>query len=281
MNFFRFLRFLLTLSFLLGILISIVKLFRFLRFHSFIRLLGTLSGRTHNACSCSFWVLTSGFLRLVACVVVSLPLCIVVTQIWALSPHPKHRAVTLVFTFVRPTESADQSAPSSRQPVQSSKLPSVSKRPTSETSVLGGPSIPVDLINQVLSVAGSPAAGTGQSLYDLSREFGIDDAYALAVFEKESSFGKYGAGFENHALGNIVCAGYPTCNGRFRAYASWQDGYQDFYRLISQEYVARGLSTVETITPVYAPSSENDTGLYISQVCQSMLAFRSAQSHLI
>ncbi len=212
--------------------------------------------------------------RMIALLTIFLPMSILVAQIWALSPHPPHRAVTLVFSFVRPTQSVDQ-------PVQSSELPSVSKRPTSETSVLGGPSISADLINQVLSVAGSPAAGTGQSLYDLSRESGIDDAYALAVFEKESSFGKYGAGFENHALGNIVCAGYPTCNGRFRAYASWQDGYQDFYRLISQEYVARGLSTVETITPVYAPSSENDTGLYISQVCQSMLAFRSAQSHLI
>jgi hypothetical protein len=42
--------------------------------------------------------------------------------------------------------------------------------------------------------------------------------------------------------------------------------------------VARGLTTVETITPVYAPSSENDTGLYIQQVRQSMQAFRQAQS---
>jgi hypothetical protein len=225
-------------------------------------------------------LIRSGFLRLIACIAVFLPVYIVVAQIWALSPHPKPRAVTLVFSFVKPTESADQFVPSSRQPVQSHELVPV-RRPGSETSVLGGPSLSPNLINQVLSVAGSPAAGTGQALYDLSRESGIDDAYALAVFEKESSFGKYGAGFENHALGNIVCAGYPTCNGRFRWYSSWQDGYQDFYRLISQEYVARGLTTVETITPVYAPSSENDTGLYISQVCQSMLAFRSAQSHLI
>ncbi len=219
-------------------------------------------------------------LRMIALLVVLFPLSMLVAQLWALSPHPRHRAVTLVFSFVKPTQSADQFVPSSRQPVQSHELVPV-RRPGSETSVLGGPSLSPDLINQVLSVAGSPAAGAGQSLYDLSREYRIDDAYALAVFEKESSFGKYGAGFENHALGNIVCAGYPTCNGRFRAYASWQDGYQDFYRLISQEYVARGLSTVETITPVYAPSSENDTGLYISQVCQSMLAFRSAQSHLV
>jgi hypothetical protein len=219
--------------------------------------------------------------RMIALLTIFLPMSILVAQIWALSPHPPHRAVTLVFSFVKPTRSVDRPVQSVDHLVQSSELPSVSKRPTSGTSVLGGPSISADLINQVLSVAGSPAVGTGQSLYDLSRESGIDDAYALAVFEKESSFGKYGAGFENHALGNIVCAGYPTCNGRFRAYASWSAGYADFYRLITTEYVARGLTTVETITPVYAPSSENDTGLYISQVCQSMLAFRSAQSHLI
>jgi hypothetical protein len=134
-------------------------------------------------------------------------------------------------------------------------------------------------MNHILSSAGSPAAGTGQALYDLSVESGIDDAYALAVFEKESSFGKYGAAFENHALGNIVCAGYPTCNGRFRWYPSWLVGEEDFYQLIRGEYVARGLTTVETITPVYAPSSENDTALYVQQVRASLLAFRSAQSH--
>lgn len=225
-----------------------------------------------------FSLVRSGLLRMIACVAVFLPVYIVVAQIWALSPHHSHRAVTLVFSFVRPTESADQSVPSSRQPVQSHELAPVSRRPESGTSVLGGPSLSPDLINQVLSVAGSPAAGTGQALYDLSVQSGIDDAYALAVFQKESSFGRYGAGFEDHALGNIVCAGYPTCNGRFRAYASWSAGYADFYHLITTEYVARGLTTVETITPVYAPSAENDTGLYIQQVCQSMLAFRQAQS---
>ncbi len=223
----------------------------------------------------------SCMLRMIALLTIFLPLSMLVAQIWALSPHPPHRAVTLVFSFVRPTEPTSQSVQSFRQQVQSHELVPVSRKPASGTSVLGGPSLSPDLINQVLSVVGSPAAGTGQSLYDLSRESGIDDAYALAVFEKESSFGLYGAAFENHALGNIVCAGYSTCNGRFRAYASWSEGYADFYHLITTEYVARGLTTVETITPVYAPSSENDTGLYISQVCQSMLAFRSAQSHLI
>jgi hypothetical protein len=220
----------------------------------------------------------SGLLRMIACVAVFLPVCIVVAQIWALSPHPGHRAVTLVFTFVRPTQSADHPVQSPRQPTVPRFLPPVIRSALSGTSVVGGPSLSPDFINQTLALASSPAAGTGQALYDLSRQYQIDDAYALAVFEKESSFGKYGAAFENHALGNIVCAGYPTCNGRFRSYSSWSASYDDFYRLITTEYVTHGLSSVETITPVYAPSSENDTGLYIQQVRQSMLSFRSAQS---
>ena len=213
----------------------------------------------------------SGLLRMIACVVVFLPVCILVARVYTPYSFGSNRALIFGLSFDSPVQSP-------RQPVQSKELPPVSRMPVSGTSVVGGPSLSADLINQVLASAGSPAAGTGQELYDLSVQSGIDDAYALAVFEKESSFGHYGAGFDNHALGNIVCAGYPTCNGRFRWYPSWIAGYEDFYQLVSQEYVARGLSTIEAITPVYAPSSENDTGLYIQQVRQSMLAFRQAQS---
>ena len=219
--------------------------------------------------------------RLIALLVVLLPLSMLGAQIWALSPHPRHRAVTLVFSFVKPTQSTNQSVQSPRQTTLPRIFPPVIRSALSGTSVIGGPSLLPDFLNQTLALASSPAAGTGQALYDLSMQYHIDDAYALAVFQKESSFGKYGAGFENHALGNIVCAGYPTCNGRFRSYASWSAGYDDFYRLITTEYVTRGLTTVETITPVYAPSSENDAVLYIQQVRQSMLDFRSAQSRLV
>jgi hypothetical protein len=213
----------------------------------------------------------SGLLRMIALVVVSLPLCILVAHVYTPYRFGSSRVFTVVFSVAEPVQSQSQ-------PVRSKELPPMRSIPVSGTSVLGGPSLSADLINQVLASASSPAAGTGQGLYDLSVQSGIDDAYALAVFQKESSFGRYGAGFQDHALGNIVCAGYPTCNGRFRWYPSWEAGYQDFYRLISQEYISCGLSTVETITPVYAPSVENDTGLYIQQVRQSMQAFRQAQA---
>jgi hypothetical protein len=143
--------------------------------------------------------------------------------------------------------------------------------------VVGGPSLSAGFINHVLAVAGSPAAGTGQALYDLSVQYDIDDAYALATFWHESSYGKAGWAFTDHSLGNIVCAGYPTCNQRFRWYASWQEGYADFYRLIAREYVARGLVTLDTIIPVYAPSVENNPAEYIKSLRDAMLAYRSGQ----
>ncbi|HLX40890.1 MAG TPA: hypothetical protein VKR42_10165, partial [Ktedonobacteraceae bacterium] len=49
-------------------------------------------------------------------------------------------------------------------------------------SVIGKPTITADFINRVLSAYNSPAAGKGQSLYDLGVKYGIDPAFALAFF---------------------------------------------------------------------------------------------------
>lgn len=156
---------------------------------------------------------------------------------------------------------------------------SVSKVPAPAVgdSVVGGPSVSASFVNQVLSDAGTPAVGTGQALYDLSVQYHIDDAYALATFEHESSYGKYGYAAADHSLGNIICAGYPTCNGRYRWYATWREGYEDFYQLIAHEYVARGLTTVGSIIQVYAPPTENDTAEYIQSLRSAIRAYRSGQ----
>lgn len=127
---------------------------------------------------------------------------------------------------------------------------------TGSYSVVGGPSLPPSFINTVLARAGSPAQGTGQSLYDLSQRYHIDDAYALAFFQHESSYGRNGMARTTRSLGNIRCAGYATCLSGFRAYPTWQAGYADWYHLIATAYVARGLTTVPRIIPVYAPSGD-------------------------
>lgn len=75
------------------------------------------------------------------------------------------------------------------------------------------------------------------------------------------------------------CAGYATCWGRFRDYATWDEGIADWYRLIAVEYVGgRGHRTVDDAIPVYAPSFENDVNGYIGAVRALVVQWRT-QGH--
>lgn len=155
-----------------------------------------------------------------------------------------------------------------------SSLPPAANTPPGEHSILGVPTISAEGIDAVLASYGSPAHGTGRVWIELGQRYGIDPAYALAFFIHESSAGtnpgwagvKPGGG-TTHNIGNIICAGYATCFGRFRDYASWEAGIEDWYRLINREYVGdRGISTIERIIPVYAPSFENNVPAYVQAV---------------
>jgi len=137
----------------------------------------------------------------------------------------------------------------------------------SSHSLVGGPSISASFINTVLSNNGSPAAGTGQDMYTLGVEYGIDPVYALAFFKEESSFGTTGVAQVTHSIGNSRCSAGYSCYLGYRAYGSWQEGYQDWYQLIKNLYIGQwGKSTVEEIIPTYAPPSENDTQSYIDNI---------------
>jgi hypothetical protein len=147
--------------------------------------------------------------------------------------------------------------------------------PNGEHSVLGAPTISADQVETVLKSYNSPAVGTGQTWVEIGQKYGIDPAYALAFFVHESTAGtnagwaglKPGGG-STHNVGNIICAGYTTCFGRFRDYPSWQEGIEDWYKLIFNEYVnGRSASTVEQIIPIYAPASDhNDVSNYVGVV---------------
>src|SRR5579885_2609664 len=135
-------------------------------------------------------------------------------------------------------------------------------------TVVGKPSISADFINRVLDYYHSPASGKGQALYDDGLQFGIDPAYALAFFMHESTFGTRGVARITHSLGNIrATTGHPQYQG-YRFYQTWEEGFEDWYRLIANQYVDQwGLSTIDHIIPVYAPSSDNnDEALYIRSI---------------
>jgi hypothetical protein len=63
---------------------------------------------------------------------------------------------------------------------------------------------------------------------------------------------------------------------RYRAYATWQAGYQDWYQLLATLYVRQWhLRTVAQIIPVYAPSSDNNNvAAYISAVEHAVTTWR-------
>jgi len=149
----------------------------------------------------------------------------------------------------------------------------------SSYSVQGKPTVSAALINSVLADYHSPATGTGQAIYDLGEKYGIDPAYALAFFGHESTFGNYGMARVTLSPGNIrATPGYRQIGG-YRAYRSWRDGFEDWYKLICNLYVDKwGLRTVEQIVPVYAPSGDNnDVSSYISAVETFVNSWRSGE----
>jgi hypothetical protein len=82
-------------------------------------------------------------------------------------------------------------------------------------------------------------------------------------------------GSSTHNVGNIICAGYARCHNRFRDYGSWEEGINDWYRLIDVEYIkGRGTTTLAEIIPIYAPSFENDVDGYVNTVARLVDGWR-------
>jgi hypothetical protein len=150
---------------------------------------------------------------------------------------------------------------------------------TGPYTVLGKPSLTVDFINQVLSAYRSPAANKGQALYDFGVQYGIDPAFALAFFMHESSFGTQGEATKSLSLGNIRCIPNYRCEDNFAQFDSWEAGFEAWYQLIRNLYVAQwGLTTVDAIIPRYAPAADNNNETaYINALKRALDTWHSGQ----
>jgi len=172
---------------------------------------------------------------------------------------------------------ATNHAPSQPHAAPAVKPPKPSPaRPTRSYELLGPPSLSVGAIEAVLSQYGSEAAGRGRALYDLGVRYGIDPAYALAFFVHESACGTRGVARFTHSIGNIRwTSGYDNYEG-YRSYATWEQGMEDWYKLITDLYInGWGLRTVDAIIPVYAPYGDNnDPPSYIADVQSLVDAWR-------
>ena len=128
-----------------------------------------------------------------------------------------------------------------------------------EGPVVGPPSLTVGKIRAILRAYDSPVVPEAAAFHDLGLQYGIDPAYALAFFVVESHAGTRGIARETRSIGNIRArVGEPEHEG-YRLYASWREGIEDWYRLIAEVYVGEwGLTTIDAIAPVYAPSWDNN-----------------------
>lgn len=148
-------------------------------------------------------------------------------------------------------------------------------------SVLGKPTISVQLINTVLASYHSPTAGMGQTLYDLGVKYGIDPVYPLAFFMHESLFGTTGEARATLSLGNERCIPDRPCidqdRGGYAKMNSWQDGFEHWYKLIRNLYIAQwGRVTVDQIIPKYAPNSDgNNEKQYIANLKHEVDVWRA------
>jgi hypothetical protein len=146
----------------------------------------------------------------------------------------------------------------------------------------------------VLAASGSLAKGKGQALYTLGVKYGIDPVYALAFFLHESRFGTTGEATVTFSLGNERCIQERPCiNQQLGGYAqmeSWEDGFEQWYRLILYGYVqgkvtiplvGHACMTIDQIIPVYAPSSDrNNVAAYIAAIKSAVDRWRAGRIYV-
>lgn len=172
-----------------------------------------------------------------------------------------------------------QTGPNSFQAAAASLPQAQTPATSSSYVVLGQPSISADFINAVLKAYHSPAAGTGQALYDLGVQYGIDPVFALAFFQHESTFGRYGMAVVTHSLGNLRCSAGYACYQRYSAFPSWQAGYEAWYKLLRDLYIKQWrLTTIAQIVPTYAPASDhNNVADYIADIEHAVDTWRDGE----
>jgi hypothetical protein len=151
---------------------------------------------------------------------------------------------------------------------------------TSDTfSLSHAPSITAEQFDTILRDYNSPAAGVGIPITAYAKEKQIDTAYVLYMFIQESTAGtspNWNAATRNP--GNIICAGYSTCIGRFRQYSTWEEGFKAQIDLLADYRDTNNIQDIDTAMHKWAPPSENDTAAYIDTLKQHVDTWRKANA---
>jgi hypothetical protein len=146
-------------------------------------------------------------------------------------------------------------------------------------SIQGPPTVSAQFIDQLLctyptTVNHSPACGTGQNIYNLGVQYGIDSAVPLGFFWEESNFGTQGEARFSHSLGNLRSSPLEAYEADgYAQFYDWQTGEKAWFVLIHDLYIKQwGLTTVPAILQRYAPSADGNSPSHYAQVVESSVS---------
>jgi hypothetical protein len=134
---------------------------------------------------------------------------------------------------------------------------------TPDYTILHAPRISEAKFAAILRAGNSPAYPAAPACYRAAVARGVDPAVLLAVFRKESTYGRFGRARANRSWGNLRRSpDYPTVNA-FVQYPSWEAGASDAARLLAiygRNQIRKGTntSTVQTMPYVWAPASDGN-----------------------
>lgn len=138
------------------------------------------------------------------------------------------------------------------------------------------PTITIAEIDRVLGSVNSPMLPYSADIYVSSEQYGIDPVFALAFWMKESREASDGSvAAPDHNPGYTEGLGTDPRCGRWACWPTWPEGIAGWFHYMRVFFVDRGITTVEDILPIYAPSTENNTSGYILFVIQHVATWRA------
>ena len=147
------------------------------------------------------------------------------------------------------------------------------KLPAADLSVVGGPSLPAATVDMIFKNLGSPMAGTGRLVEQMSQQANIDDAFALAVWWAETNDGAAGVGLTDHNPGSVRgSVGYPSAFDGYTIYPSYSAAVIYWFNMLKKRYVDEGLNTVYLISHPYVGTTSSP--LWAAKVVALMLKYR-------
>lgn len=157
-----------------------------------------------------------------------------------------------------------------------------------QTTVVGvAPRIGPEGFARILRAAESPAVEEAAAGWQAVASFGVDPLFALAIFHKESQFGRDGVCFDyqTRSPGNTRTSrtgvGEPvdTEFRQFIRYPTWTEGWRDLaFRLVDPDFVyaQQELRTIRPIIFTWAPPDDfgQNTELYVADAVRNMTAWQ-------